>query len=73
MVSTVRGKKLLPVDVFGNFIAFLPLISPSAMSWSFFLVTLFFHATILELQEAVQLGGYIFPDISTLTSFLLQE
>ena len=43
------------------------------MTWSFFLVILFFHAMSSELQEAVQLGGYIFPDISTLTTSLLQE
>ena len=38
-----------------------------------FLVTLFFHAMPSELQETVQLGGYVFPDISTLTTLLLQE
>ena len=32
-----------------------------------------FHAMPSELQEAVQLGGYVFPDISTLTTLLLQE
>ena len=43
------------------------------MTWSFCLVTLFFHAMPSELQEAVQLGGYVFPDISTLTTSLLQK
>ena len=43
------------------------------MTWSFCLVYLYFHALPAELQEAVQLGGYFFPDISTLTTSLLQE
>ena len=32
-----------------------------------------FQALPAELQKAVQLGGYIFPDISKLTTSLLQE
>ena len=57
-------------DLFGRFTEFLPLLSPNAMTWSFCLVTLFYHAMPSELQEAVQLEGYVFPDISTLTTFL---
>ena len=75
LVYTVRGKNisLTPDDLFSNFISFLPLLSPNAMTWSFCLVTLFFQALPAELQEAVQLGGYIFPDISQLTTSLLQN
>ena len=43
------------------------------MSWSFSLVTLFFKALPTELQEALKLGSYILPDISKLTTSLLQE
>ena len=32
-----------------------------------------FHTMSFNLQEAVQLGGYIFSDISTITKSLLQE
>ena len=58
MIYTVRGKNisLTPDDLFSNFTSFLPLLSPNSMTWSFFFVTLF-----LELQEAVQLGGYSSP------------
>ena len=75
MTYILRNKKisLTPDDLFSRFTEYLPLLSPNAMTWSFFLVILFFHAMSSELQEAVQLGGYIFPDISTLTTSLLQE
>ena len=58
MIYTVCGKNiyLTPGDLFSNFTSFLPLLSPNSMTWSFCLVTLF-----LELQEAVQLGGYSSP------------
>ena len=36
-------------------------------------MTLFFQALPTELEEAVQLGGYISPDISKLTTSLFQE
>ena len=73
MISTVRGKNifLTPDKLYSNFTAFLPLISPNAMSWLFCLVTLFSHAMPSELQEAMQLGGFIFSDISTITTSLL--
>ena len=75
MVYSVRGKRvsLTPDDLFSHFTALLPLLSPNDMSWSFCLVTLFFQALPSELQEAVQLGRYIFPDISKLTTSILQE
>ena len=75
MIYTVRGKKisLTPDDIFSRFTSFLFLFSPNAMSWSFCLVTLFFQDLPTELQEAIQLGVYMFPDISKLTTSLLQE
>ena len=41
----IRDRKqiyLTPDDLFGRFTEFLPLLSPNAMTWSFFLVNLFF-------------------------------
>ena len=75
IVYSVHRKRisLTPDDLFSHFTTFLPLLSPNAMSWSFCLVALFFQTLPTELQEAVQLGRYIFPDISKLTTSLLQE
>ena len=75
MVYSVRGIRisLKPDDLFSHFTVFLPLLSPNAMSWSFCLVTLYFQALPSDLQKAVQLGGYMFPDISKLTTSLLQK
>ena len=33
---------------------------------------IFFHALYLELQKIVQLGGYVFPDISILATSIFQ-
>ena len=44
---------LIPDDLFSHFLEFLPLLSSNASNWSFSLVTLFFHALLLELQETV--------------------
>ena len=62
MISTHKGKLvvLTPDDLYSRYIEFLPLLAPNAMTWSFSLVTLFFHALPSELQEAVQSGGYVF-------------
>ena len=55
---------LTPDDLFNRYTKFLPLLSQNALTWSFTLVTLFFHALSLELHEAVRFGGYILPDRS---------
>ena len=75
MTYMLRNKiiPLTPDDLFSRFTEYLPLLSPNAMTWSFCLVYLYFHALPSELQEVVQLGGYVFPDISTLATSLLQE
>ena len=75
MVSTRRGRhiSLTPDDLYSRFIELLPLLSPNAMTWYFPLVILFFNALSSELQEAVQLGGYSLPDLSTLLTSTLQE
>ena len=75
MTYILRNKKisLTPDDLFSRFTEYFPLLSVNAMTWSFFLVNLFFHAMPSELQEVVKLGGYVFPDTSTLTTSLLQK
>ena len=72
-ISNHKGKVVVLTqdDLYSCYIEFLPLLTPNAMTWSFSLVTLFFHALPSELQEAVHLGGYVLPDLSTLlTSYL---
>ena len=64
---------LTPDDLFSRFAEFIPLLSPNAMTWSFSLVTLLFGALPQEIQETVELGGYLLPDLSNLTSSLSQE
>ena len=62
MISNHKEKLvvLTPDDLYSRYIEFLPLLAPNAMTWSFFLGTLFFHALPSELQEVVQLGGVCF-------------
>ena len=69
MVYTVRSKKiyLTPDDLFSNFTSFLTFLLPNAMTLSF-LFYIIFQALPAKLQEVVQLGGYIFSDISQLTT-----
>ena len=75
MTDISRNMKisLTPDDFFSKFTEYSSLFSPNAVIWSFCLVTLFFHDMPSKLQEAVQLGVYFFPDISTLTASILQE
>ena len=75
MISTHKGKivVLTPDELYSRYIEFLPLLAPNAMTWSFSLVTLFFHALPSELQEAVQSGGYVLLDLSTLLTSSLQK
>ena len=49
------------------------LFSPNTMTWYFPLVTIFLNALPSELQAVVQLGVYVFPDLSTLLNSTLQE
>lgn len=39
--------------LFSNFTAFMPLLSPNAILWSFCMITVFFQAMTTEFQEAV--------------------
>ena len=64
---------LTPDDFFSCYTEFLHLLSPNALTWSFSLVTLFFHSLPLDLQEAVRFGGYILSYISQLYTSLLQK
>ena len=74
-ISNHKGKVVVLTqdDLYSCYIEFLPLLAPNAMTWSFSLVTLFFHALPSELQEAVQSGEYVLPDLSTLLNSYLQE
>ena len=58
MVYKHRGLKmsLTPDDLFSRYTEFIFLLLSKALTWSFSLVTLFFHAFFLDLQETVRLG-----------------
>ena len=75
MVSHHKGRtaSLIPDDLLNRFVEFLPLLSPSTVTWSFSLNTLFFNALPQELQVAVQQGGFIFPNLFTLIASFSQE
>ena len=75
MIDNHRGRTILLTsdDLFSRYIEFLTLLPPNTLTWSFILVPLFFHPLPLELQEAVRLGGYILPDLSRLSTYLLQK
>ena len=72
--SRANGKTtyLTPDFLFQRFIEFTPLLSPNATSWSFSLVTIFYNALGVELQESIKLGGYILPNISNLPTLFNQ-
>ena len=57
-----RNISLTPDDLFSLFAEFFPLLSPNAMTWSFSLVTHFLNALPHELQNTVELGGYLLPN-----------
>ena len=63
---------LTPDSLFQRFIEFTPLLSPNATSWSFSLVTLFYNALGVELQESIRLDGYVLPNNSTLPTLFDQ-
>ena len=63
---------LTPDSLFQRFIEFTPLLSPNATSWSFSLVTLFYNALGVELQESIRLDGYFLPNNSTLPTLFDQ-
>ena len=64
--SKVNGKtiSLTPDTLYQCFIELSPLLLPNATSWSFNIVTLFYNALTVELQETIRLDGYILPDNS---------
>ena len=72
LVSKVNGKSIsLTLDtLYQRFIEFSPLLPPNATSCSFSLVTLFYNALKVELQEAIRINGYILPNNSNLTTLL---
>ena len=62
MIYNYRGRiiSLTPDDLFSCYTEFMSLLSPNALNWSFSLVTLFFIALPLELQETVRLGSIFY-------------
>ena len=75
MTKNCRDKtmSLTSDDSFSRYTKFIPTISPNTFTWSFSLITLFFHDLPLELQEAVRSECYILPDISQLSTFLQEQ
>ena len=51
MISNHKGKVIVltPDNLYSRYIEFFPLLTSNAMTWSFSLVTLFFHAVSSEL------------------------
>ena len=72
-LSIEGGLFISPLTTYSVIILNSPLLFPNSMTWLFNLVTLFFNSLPLELQEAVQLGRYTLPDLSTLTNSFSQE
>jgi len=72
--SKSNGKTtyLTPDSLFQRFIEFTPLLSPNATTCSFSLVTLFYNALSIALQESIILDGYILPNNSTLPTLFDQ-
>ena len=63
---------LKPDSLFQRFIEFTSLLFLNATSWSFSLVTIFYNALSIELQESIRLNGYILPNNSTLSTLFDQ-
>jgi len=69
-VSKVNGgnNSLTPDTLYQCLIEFSLLLLPIAKSWSFNLVTLFYNALNVELQETIRFDEYILPNNSNLTT-----
>ena len=63
---------LISDDLYRRYIQYLPLISSDAMTWYFSLVTLFYHALPLDLQDTIVKDGYQLPNLSLLLTKSLQ-
>ena len=74
LVYKSQGKlvTLTPDTLYQQFIEFLPLLNPNAITWYFSLVTLFYNALSVELQDSIRLAGYILPDNSNLSTLSSQ-
>ena len=57
---------LTPDDLYRCYIQYLPLLLSDAMIWYLSLVTLFYHALPLDLQDAIIKDGYHLPHLSLL-------
>ena len=74
LVYRSHGKlvALTPKTLYQQFIEFSPLLPPNTTAWSFSLVTLFYNALSVELQEAIRLAGYTLPNNTTLSTLSSQ-
>ena len=63
---------LTPDDLYRRYIQYFSLLPSDAMTWSLSLVTLFYHAVPLDLQDAIVKDSYQLPNISFLTTKPLQ-
>ena len=62
---------LTPDYIYRRYIQYLPLLPSDTMIWYFRLVTLFYHALPLDLQDAIVKDRYELPNLSLLlTKFL---
>ena len=64
--------QLAPDDLYRRCIQYLPLLPSDAMTWSFSLVTLFYHALPLNLHDTIIKDGYRLPNLSLLLTTSLQ-
>ena len=71
-VHNKRIISLTPDTLYQRFIELSSLIPPNTTSWSSSLVTLFYNALSVELQEAIRLDGYTLPNNSTLATLFSQ-
>ena len=59
---------LTPDDLYHRYIQSLPLLPTDAMTWSFSIVTLSYHALHLDLQDAILKNGHQLPNLSLPTT-----
>ena len=64
-VHEKKAVSITPDMLYQRFIEFSSLLPPTATAWFFSLVTLFYNALSVELQEAIRIDSYTLPNNST--------
>ena len=59
--------------LYQHFIKLSPNLFPNIKAWSFILVTLFYNALSVELQEVIRFNRYTLPNNSIFPPFLLKR